>query len=251
MGTRRRVAAVLGVAFALTIGTACSDSSPDAMPETAAPPSPTTPRINGDQCRQDPPTGGIDRAGHDLSFARGSVHVAVGEVGVDNEFAAPEPECFEFGKFGNTSPEVPPDSLLFFFADGRGSGTQIEFLISELTGGVVPPVGGVRPEAAPLRGPISAQIGVAFDGIYYQSPGCALHLTSMSADQAAGWFECGSAAPTPINPFAPVDDLDQSAPDEDDSADAAEGPPPLGTSSEADTEPAEPRRLTGWFEVRP
>ena len=131
---------------------------------------------------------------------------------------------------------MPPDSLLFVFKGAGIDGAQIEFLVGELTGGVLPPIGTVRPRVGPLTGPINAQVGVSAEGTYHHSPVCALTITAMSAERAAGFFSCPSAA----NPLAPDDDVPY------DADESSTVPPPPGA-------PAVPPAvsLTGWFDLRP
>ncbi|UVF77201.1 hypothetical protein [Gordonia mangrovi] len=141
--------------------------------------------------------------------------------------------CYGFTKSGNADPSVPPDSLLFVFTGPGADGAQLEFLVGDLTGGVLPPIGGVRPRVGPLDGPINSSVGVSVGGTYHHSTTCPVTLTAVSSERVAGTFTCSAVTRSESNPFAPDDNID------DDAA------PTEITSTETDV------TLAGWFETTP
>lgn len=212
---------------------------------TITPTTPATSRtLDPEDCVAQTPQGTIDRGAHNLSFGKGFLRVAIGPTDTTTPAPTGTPAqgitCYEFAKWGPVRPDVPPDSLLFVFKGAGIDGAQIEFLVGELTGGVLPPIGTVRPRVGPLTGPINAQVGVSAEGTYHHSPVCALTITAMSAERAAGSFSCPSAALTDANPLAPDDDVSY------DADESSTVPPPPGA-------PAVPPAvsLTGWFDLRP
>ncbi|GED97046.1 hypothetical protein [Gordonia crocea] len=192
-------------------------------------------------------------------------------VPVTNAPTAPDAEsdeCVSFRKWGNRSPEVPPDGLLFTFRGRGNEGGQISFAAVALTGGVLPPLGPVRPTIGPLVTTIPADIGVSLGGKYYLATGCPLKIVAMSSHRAAGHFACPNALPMKENPLGP----DDSTPDADDeeTPTAAPGQPappaPGNPAPPAPGNPAPPAPghpvppaqanpdaipLSGWFEVKP
>lgn len=135
---------------------------------------------------------------------------------------------------------MPPDSLLFVFKDAGTGGAQIEFLISELTGGLLPPVGATRPTVGPLTRPINAQIGVSINGVYHHSSACQLSVTGMSGELAAGSFTCPAATRVDANPLAPDDDV----PHDLDESSTTKRPDAEGNSTDTVA-------LSGWFQLTP
>ncbi|GAA1481550.1 hypothetical protein GCM10009624_19900 [Gordonia sinesedis] len=226
-------------------GCADAESTPaqpsSSTPSSAVASAPRDPAI----CARTPPSGRIERSGRDLSFENGKLYVAVTPAS-SGPPAPPTPAaptsgpgigtatgttCYEFTKWGNPSPDVPPDALLFTFAGARGDGAQIEFLVVDLTGGVLPPIGPVRPTVGPLNQPINAAVGVSAGGVYRHSTTCALRITAMSPQRAAGSFDCPTATASDANPFDPSDDGNG-----EDSA-TSTAPPPASA------------RLSGWFDL--
>lgn len=245
MVARRRPAgwraAALVLAVAIPAVSACgSDDAPATSSPSAAPIPPAQP-IDSASCRQAPPKGEIDRSGQRLAFRSGNIKIAIGSTTGSQRNAPGGPgtgdvRCYEFTRWGPEKPDVPPDSLLFVFKGNGTDGAQIEFLVSELTGGNLPPIGnsaGTR--AGPLDKPLNAQIGVSVGGIYHQSPACQLTVTGMSDDLAAGSFSCPAAAREDANPFAPSDDVP---------FDADETSTPGPASSKTVT-------VSGWFQLTP
>ncbi|MGP3708340.1 hypothetical protein [Gordonia paraffinivorans] len=247
-------------AVAVLVGGCGADETPSAG-SSATTTTPASRPVDPEACAQTPPQGSVDRSGQNLKFSTGSIRIAISqappppgsppgattsatpkatESGAPGPDAEPESRCYEFERWGPQQPDVPPDSLLFVFKGAGTDGAQIEFVISELTGGIVPPAGGgPRPTAGPLLRPINAQIGVSVDGVYHHSPACQLALTAMSGKLAAGSFTCPAATRVDANPFAPDDDV----PFDADESSAAPQPDPGAT---ADTV-----LLGGWFELRP
>ncbi|MDY6810157.1 MAG: hypothetical protein SW127_14230 [Actinomycetota bacterium] len=216
-------------ALALLAGCASTDSAGTGPSSSAS----TTARavaLEADVCREVPAEGRIDRAGHGLEFRSGSLQVAVERPGPGD---ANRSACYGFTKSGNADPSVPPDSLLFVFTGPGVDGAQIEFSVGDLTGGVLPPIGGVRPRVGPLDGPITSAVGVSVDGTYLHSTTCPLTFTAVSSDRVAGTFTCAAVMRSASNPFAPGEDAD----DDSSSADV--------TVTESDV------TLSGWFETTP
>ncbi|RPA10321.1 hypothetical protein [Gordonia sp. OPL2] len=257
---------VLASAVALVAVTglaACSSSEPDASsssPASSAPPTESA-RLDAAQCRDEPSQGRIDRTAHGLTFRTGEMRVAVGSgmsTARDNPGGIPtstsaddDSACFGFTKWGNPSPEVPPDSLLFVFRGPGTDGAQIEFLVGELTGGVLPPIGSVRPTVGPLTKPINATVGVSVAGSYYQAGTCALKISSMSTDRASGTFTCPTATRTDANPLAPDDDVPYDADDSSTESTSPSGPSASGAKSPAVIGRPTTVTLTGFFEMTP
>uniref|UniRef100_UPI003D92F973 hypothetical protein n=1 Tax=Gordonia sp. B7-2 TaxID=3420932 RepID=UPI003D92F973 len=247
--SRMRLFAALGVVVALGVAGCGAETTDDAASSTAAPTTPATSRtLETDQCLAEAPQGRIDRAAHDLAFRKGFMRVAV--VGPDNT------TCYEFARWGPAQPDVPPDSLLFVFKGAGTDGAQLEFLIGELTGGVLPNIGTVRPKVGPLTAPINAQVGVSAGGAYHHSAVCALTITAMSDDRAAGSFVCPTAALTDANPIAPDDAVPYDADESSSSAPPAPPPPAPGTTlppTTSTTTPGPPATVSfsGWFDIRP
>lgn len=156
----------------------------------------TAPHLSLDECDAATPKGRVDRSARGLRFTRGVMQVKV-------EPSDGRAECVEFGKWGNASVEVPPDSLLFTFSGGSGEGGQFEFLASALTGRPVP--GSRKPGT--LTDPISAEVGVSVAGTYFTDSTCALTLTLVGTRRAAGRFDCTEAIEREANPFSPSDDV--------------------------------------------
>ncbi len=225
----------------LSLVAACGSSVPateSGSSSSSAPPVAAA-RLDDDACLESPPNGRIDRGAHDLQFHTGGIRVAVGDAAPAAGDAPPtsavasgvDDACYGFSRWGNPAPEVPPDSLLFVFTGPGTDGAQIEFLAGELTGGVLPPIGTVRPRVGPLIDPLGAEIGVSVDGAYYHATSCPLAITAMSSARAAGSFTCPTATRRDANPFAPDDDV---------SFDADESTPAPAAVS-----------LSGWFAITP
>ncbi|MDL9945741.1 hypothetical protein QSJ19_09105 [Gordonia sp. ABSL11-1] len=258
-----RVVAPAVALVALTGLAACTSMGPDTSSSPTSSAAPTeSARLDAADCRDEPSHGRIDRTAHGLTFRTGEMRVAVGSGmstardnpgGISTSTSADDDSaCFGFTKWGNPDPEVPPDSLLFVFRGPGTDGAQIEFLVGELTGGVLPPIGSVRPTVGPLTKPINATVGVSVAGSYYQSGTCPLKISSMSSGRASGTFSCPTATRTDANPLAPDDDVSYDA---DDST--TESTPPAGRpSSSATPSPAvigQPTTvtLTGFFVLTP
>lgn len=230
--TLRIAAATLPVIVAAVAG---CDGGNDAVPPDTSPAASTSPTravsmsLDPRECAKTPPTGRIDRTASDLSFTQGTMMVAVAESP-----SAPS-QCFAFAKAGNAAPEVPPDSVLFTFGGPGTDGAQVDIMVSNLTGGILPPNDGApMPSVGPLTAPVPAQVGVSVQGRYRLAPECRLTVTSLNATRTAGRFECPVAAQSSANPFDPSDvptDTDASVP----------------TTTQA---PA-PARLSGWFDLTP
>ncbi|WLP91796.1 hypothetical protein [Gordonia sp. NB41Y] len=250
----------LGLAGVLLTGCAGSDAASPASSEA----SPTSPAVSvpldAKRCAQDPPAGRVDRSGTGLRFTHGHMLIAIAPA--TGPEGASETSCYEFDKSGNPAPEVPPDTLLFTFAGPGTDGAQLEFLVGELTGGVLPPIGAVRPTVGPLTGVITAQVGVSVGGVYRTSSTCRLALTTVTGERMAGHLDCPTAVTTRANPFAPSEDITDdeataSAPD----APAAPAPGPAvsapqtsapqTSAPQAPTMSEQPTRLSGWFDLTP
>lgn len=238
---------------ALLFGACATESTPAPVSSSAVPA--TSARLDPAECDTSPPTGAIDRSAHDLAFRTGEMRIAVrstlrptpppgGPARPSTPASAGDRQCFAFDKWGNADPGVPPDSLLFVFKGPGSDGAQIEFLVGELTGGVLPPIGDVRPTVRPLTTPINAQVGVSVGGMYYQGSNCALTVTAMSSQRGAGSFSCAVATRVAADPFAPNDDGPFDA---DESSTAAAAP----TSPAEQVGPPSSVGLSGWFEVAP
>ncbi|MFI8772397.1 hypothetical protein ACIGKQ_09570 [Gordonia sp. NPDC062954] len=219
-------------AAAVTLGplTGCGsgDHDPDG-PSSSRPATAAVAPVDAAECRERPAGGRIDRAGHDLEFRSGSMHVAIAGTGADGAAGS---ACYGFTKWGNADPSVPPDSLLFVFTGPGDDGAQLELLVGDLTGGVLPPIGGVRPRVGPLDAPIDSSVGVTVGGTYYHSATCQLTVTAMSSERAAGTFTCSAATRSHSNPFAPNEDIDEDSETETTVSDASV-------------------TLSGWFETTP
>ena len=271
-----RICALLAVAAALTsITSACADST---SVTRAAQSSSATPTVSAQQdparCAEKPPSGPIDRQGSDLRFTRGHVLISPrqltastgqagvgGQVGVDGQVGAdgqvvapasptaqqmsPAPTCYEFGRWGEPTPDVPPDSLLFVFKGDGTEGAQIEFPVGALTGEHLPPTDGPRPPVGPLTTSITATIGLSEKGTYRSSTACRLTLTAMSSKRAAGSFDCPETIVSEQNPLDPNDDV----PVDDDSA--APAAAPTAGAPTPGAQPERPTSLTGWFDLQP
>ena len=262
----RQVAATLAAASVMTLSAACAGTpttTTDAASASSAVVPTTSSQVAGDECAQAPPKGAIDRSGHDLRFPVGSAHIAVSKSTVNDdaqqqlptqETPATQPtpaadaDCYRFDKWGNPAPDVPPDSLQFLFKGSPSTGAQIEFFVGDLTGGVLPPIGDERPRVGPLTGPITSNIGVSTDGVWYQATRCSLHLTAMSTARGAGWFTCPAAAATTTNPFDPSDDVPYDA-DETSTTPTVPGAITPSTPAPSPTKPGV--IITGWFDVTP
>lgn len=257
MRIARRAAAAAAMTVIMVIG-ACTttESTPPQQSSPAASDMPTTSaRVDPAVCARKPPDGRIDRSAHGLAFRNGSVYVGVTPTpgatppgpAAPSSTAPAAASCYEFAKSGNPAPGVPPDAMLFTFDGARGDGAQIEFLVVDLTGGVLPPIGPVRPTVGPLNQPINARVGVSLDGIYRQSTTCRLQITAMSPTLAAGSFDCPAAMTSDADPLNPSDDVP------DDEGTAAEG----SVSAEPSTPGGDAgssgnaAALSGWYELRP
>ncbi|WP_232719268.1 hypothetical protein [Gordonia metallireducens] len=242
------VGAVSAVSAAALLMSGCAANPAPAPTSTSTAPTPTARPIDSAKCAEKPPQGKVDRGGHGLTFRSGEIRIAIIEpaaptTGLPAAGSSKSPDeatsCYEFKRWGPEQPDVPPDSLLFVFKGIGTDGAQIEFPISELTGGTVPPAGGgPRPTAGPLTKPINAQIGVSVDGVYHQSSACQLSITGMSGKLAAGSFTCPEASRVDANPFAPDDDV---AYDTDESS----------TSPKPDAGTPPTVVLSGRFQLRP
>ncbi|MHC3004736.1 hypothetical protein [Gordonia sp. GN26] len=242
------VGAVSAVSAAALLMSGCAANPAPAPTSTSTAPTPTARPIDSAKCAEKPPQGKVDRGGHGLTFRSGEIRIAIIEpaaptTGLPAAGSSKSPDeatsCYEFKRWGPEQPDVPPDSLLFVFKGIGTDGAQIEFPISELTGGTVPPAGGgPRPTAGPLTKPINAQIGVSVDGVYHQSSACQLSITGMSGKLAAGSFTCPDASRVDANPFAPDDDV---AYDTDESS----------TSPKPDAGTPPTVVLSGRFQLRP
>ncbi|MFE0749720.1 hypothetical protein [Gordonia sp. NPDC058843] len=240
-------AAVLLCATVSVLVAACGSDGPPRPTPTTSTPTPTARPVDPAACTEKPPEGSVDRSGQNFEFHHGNIRVAVvntpaqsGRGPAAGATRADEPTCYEFDRWGPARPDVPPDSLLFVFKDAGAGGAQIEFLISELTGGLLPPVGATRPTVGPLTRPINAQIGVSVNGVYHHSSACQLSVSGMSGKLAAGTFTCPTATRLDANPLAPDDDVPY---DLDESS--TPGPPDgAGTSTNSVA-------LSGWFQLTP
>ncbi|MGC5255107.1 hypothetical protein ACPXCG_02045 [Gordonia sp. DT218] len=257
----RRTAWWLAAVAAVSVIAACGtgDSQDPPASSSSAPPGPTaSAHLDAAECRETPDTGRIDRTGADLDFRSGAIRVAIGGSPVadrDNPGGVPasavvgddDTACFGFSRWGNARPEVPPDTLLFVFKGPGTDGAQVEFLASDLTGGVLPPIGDTRPKVGPLSKAINAAIGVSVNGTYYHSTSCPLKITAMSSRRAAAAFTCQRAAQSEANPFAPDDDVtydtDESTPTSPSSPTSPTMPTTTGSRSSV--------TLSGWFELTP
>ena len=271
-----RLTALLAIAAAGTSTmAACADST---SVTRAAQSSSATPTTSAQQdparCAEKAPSGSIDRQGYDLRFTRGHILIsprpltaspaqvgvggqvgAAGQVGADGQVVAPAsptaqqmssaPACYEFARWGEPTPDVPPDSLLFVFKGDGTDGAQIEFPVGALTGEHLPPTDGPRPPVGPLNTPITATVGLSEKGTYRSSTTCKLTLTAMSSKRAAGSFDCPETIVAEQNPLDPNDDV----PVDDDSAAPAAAPAPGAPTPGA--QPERPTSLTGWFDLQP
>ena len=160
-----RICALLAVAAALTsITSACADSTSVTRAAQSSSATPTTSALQDPaRCAEKAPSGSIDRQGYDLRFTRGHILIsprpltaspaqagvggqvgAAGQVGADGQVAASAsptaqqmssaPACYEFARWGEPTPDVPPESLLFVFKGDGTDGAQIEFPVGALTG---------------------------------------------------------------------------------------------------------------------
>ena len=252
------------VAAVLLAGCGTEQSAPVVSSTSATPTEPV--RLDPATCDVVPPSGAIDRGAHDLAFRTGEIRIAVTPMPVTppstpagasaSVKAVADKQCFGFTRWGNSDPNVPPDSLLFVFKGPGIDGAQIEFPVGELTGGVLPPIGDVRPTVGPLTSPINVQVGASVGGAFYQGTDCALKVTAMSSRGAAGSFACSSATRANANPFDPSDDTPFDA-EETSSATTAPAPAPAPGSAPAPASPSAQAgqittvRLTGWFDVQP
>ncbi|WP_238423300.1 hypothetical protein [Gordonia sp. 'Campus'] len=234
----------MGAVAALVV--ACGTDGGPSTPSTSSTPPPTAQPVDPANCTEKPPQGDIDRSGQGFLFQDGSIDIAVtrpSDTSGRGPGAGVTPTdattCYEFERWGPAQPDVPPDSLLFVFKDAGAGGAQIEFLISELTGGLLPPVGGARPTVGPLTKPVNAQIGVSVDGVYHHSSTCQLSVTAMSDQLAAGSFSCPTATRVDANPLAPDDDVSYDIDESSTKKPAPTSGPTAGVS------------LSGWFELRP
>ncbi|ATD70092.1 MULTISPECIES: hypothetical protein [Gordonia] len=244
----RGVGALIVVSATALLISGCAGGQPPAATSTSVAPTPTARPIDPAKCAEKPLQGNVDRGGHGLDFRSGDIRIAITEQAAttaglpaagNRETSEEATTCYEFARWGPARPDVPPDSLLFVFKGTGTDGAQIEFPVSELTGGTVPPAGGgPRPTAGPLTTPINAQIGVSVDGVYHQSSACRLSISGMSGKLAAGSFTCPEAARVDANPFAPDDDV---AYDTDESSTSRR--PDAGTPSTV--------VLSGRFQVTP
>ncbi len=228
---RRLFTALAALAVVLTGCAESSGGSGDYAEVTGEPPTtvpasaPPATRHQAAACHTPPPSGRVTRSGYGLEYRSGSIHAAVRPDGG-------EQVCVEFARSGPADPQVPPDTLLFTFAGPKGEGAQVEFETVALTGGRLPPLdNGYVPRVGPLDHPIPARVGISVDGAYYHSGECSLLLTTVTAQGAAGRFDCPRATVRAANPFLPSDDVDYEADD-------LVEPPPTAT-------------LSGWFAVRP
>ncbi|MCR5978625.1 hypothetical protein GDN83_12950 [Gordonia jinghuaiqii] len=244
---RARTAATLVCAVApLSALAGCGDTPPTATSTSVAPTATARP-VDPAVCANKPPQGNVDRTGQNFEFHHGNIKVAISDAPAKSSGRTPAvttpangTRCYEFGRWGPADPDVPPDSLLFVFKGAGSDGAQIEFLISELTGGLLPPIGGTRPTVGPLSAPINAQIGVSVDGVYHHASACQLSISGMSGKLAAGSFTCPTAALVDANPFAPDDDVRYDA-------DESSTTPPAATGVGA----PEHVTLTGFFQLTP
>ncbi|AZG45151.1 hypothetical protein [Gordonia insulae] len=256
----RSAAALLTVTFLAACGSTETPTAPTSSTEAAAPTA--SARLAAAECRDEPAKGRIDRTAHDLAFRSGDFRVAIGSSmttardtpgGVPTS-ATPDDQdlaCYGFTKWGNPNPEVPPDTLLFTFKGPGTDGAQVEFLVGELTGGVLPPIGSARPTVGPLTKPITATIGVSVAGTYYQSTSCVLKISSMATARASATFTCPTATRADANPFAPDDDVsydvDESATTQSAPSGARRGQAPTSAA----LNPPATVTLTGWFQIEP
>ncbi|WP_245555646.1 hypothetical protein [Gordonia soli] len=249
--TRVRRSSVVGALAASVVVIACAcgavTEGPTPASSTSAAPT-TSQRLNSDQCRETPPKGQIDRSGSELRFHKGSIRVALDRIrpaadapqaNQANRTSVDTTDCLGFPRWGSPAPDVPPDTLLFVFKGPGTDGAQIEFNVGDLTGGVLPPVGPVRPTVGPLDKPIGATIGASVDGAYYQASRCSLSISAMSKKKAAASFTCPATTRSDSNPLAPDDDVSHDDPTESSTA--------TGTS----TGPTTKVVLSGWFSVEP
>ncbi|MEE3849072.1 hypothetical protein VZC37_01920 [Gordonia sp. LSe1-13] len=229
MGRTARWVAAGTAALATSVllaGCGSDSTDPPASSAMASTEQPQAARIDGEQCTRTPADGRIDRAGHGLEFRSGSMYAAI--TPTDGE----DPACYRFTRWGNPNPAVPPDSLLFVFTGPGTDGAQIEFLVGDLTGGVLPPIGGVRPRVGPLERPINSTVGVSVGGVHHRSTACPLEISAMSSDGAAASFTCQAATRSDADPFAPDDDV--------------------AYDIDGDTAaPGEEVTISGWFELSP
>lgn len=251
---RTGVVAIAAAALASTIA-ACADStsatraaqSSSAVAVASVPQDPA-------RCTEKPPSGTIDRQGFDLSFTRGQILIASGRTTAPSaqpgqpplpttsaaQQMSSAPACYEFARWGQPKPDVPPDTLLFVFKGEGTDGAQIEFPVGELTGEHLPPTDGPRPPVGPLTTPITASVGLSERGMYRSSSACRLTVTAMSSKRAAGSFECAESTVAEQNPLAPDDEVA----DDDTAVATAPGATPTA-------EQGAPVKLAGWFDLRP
>lgn len=253
---RLQAGGALAIAAAVTsLTAACSDStsatrqaqSSSTVATASAPQDPA-------RCAAKPPSGTIDRQGFELNFTRGHILIASGQTTASSaqqgqpalpttsaaQQISSAPACYEFARWGQSTPDVPPDTLLFVFKGDGTDGAQIEFPVGELTGEHLPPTDGPRPPVGPLTAPITATVGLSEKGAYRSSAACSLILTAMSSKRAAGSFQCPETVVSAQNPLAPDDDV----PFDDEGTTSTGTPAPDAAS--------QPRvGLAGWFDLQP
>lgn len=241
-----RATVLLCAAVSVLLAACGSDTPPQSTPTTSTP-TPTARPVDSAICAEKPPEGGVDRSGQNFEFHHGNIKVAVTSTSAQSNRGpaagatrADEPDCYEFNRWGPARPDVPPDSLLFVFKDAGTGGAQIEFLISELTGGLLPPVGATRPTVGPLTRPINAQIGVSVNGVYHHSSACQVSVSGMSGKLTAGSFTCPTATRLDANPLAPDDDVRYDL----DESSTTKQPSAEGNSTDSVA-------LSGWFQLTP
>ncbi|MDL9938207.1 hypothetical protein QSJ18_15755 [Gordonia sp. ABSL1-1] len=265
-----RAPAMPALLCALVVAGCGTAATSDRSPSTSVTASPTAASpITAAGCVQTPPSGPVDRMGHDLAFTTGFIRIAVSPSAPQPALVpppapvpapAPEPSpapvpsaaeptrCYDFTRWGPPNPAVPPDSLLFVFKGPGVDGAQLEFLVGELTGGALPPIGRPRPRVGPLTAPINAQVGISVAGTYHHSTACRLTLTAMSAERAAGHFICDAAVESDANPLGPQDDTPYDADDESATPTPAVPAPP-GAPTPAPEAQAPTVTLSGWFDL--
>lgn len=243
---------MLCAALVASVGLAgCTAENPASAPTTTTAASATpivSARLDPETCRETPDSGHIERGGHDLRFGHGGIRIAVSTPSAtvaaapSSAVAAADATCYGFTRWGPAAPDVPPDSLLFVFKGQGDDGAQIDFLASELTGGVLPPIGSNRPSVGPMTGAIPAQIGASVGGTYYRASNCPLTIVALSSQRAAAHFICPTATRSDTDPLAPDDDVTYDA-DESATSSSAPMPPAIGAPSGVS--------LSGWFELTP
>ncbi|MGW0038801.1 hypothetical protein [Gordonia sp. NPDC003376] len=246
----RSAFATTGVVLAGALLTACAGSDgPSPVSSAASSTQAASVRLDPKRCAQTPQASRIDRSATGLRFTHGRMLIAIAPA--TGTAATSETSCYEFGKSGNPTPEVPPDTLLFTFAGPGTDGAQVEFLVGDLTGGVLPPIGDVRPTVGPLTGVITAQVGVSVGGVYRTSSTCRLSLTAVTGERMAGHVDCPTAVTAQANPFAPGEEITD---DEDASGVPDALPtstPPTSAVPQAPTMSEQPTHLSGWFDLTP